>query len=123
MHALTVVVAQADCIVAEHLAANLHAHFKNVVIARDTEEIRTHIQHDLADIVVVDLDLTEPRELQSLIREFQHMGFVCTHRAPDEEMWKQCLDFGAIDCCACDDLNSIVRAARRYSQSMAVSAA
>ena len=123
MHPLTVVVAQADCIVAEHLAANLHSHFKNVVVARDLDEIRHHIQRDIADVVIIDLDLTETAELRSIIEEFRNVGIVCTHRAPDNEMWRRCLEIGALDCCFCGDVDGIVRAARRHPRAMGCAAA
>jgi DNA-binding NtrC family response regulator len=123
MHSLTVIVAQSDCIVAEHLAANLHAHFKNIVVARDVEEIRHHIQRELADIVIVDLDLAEMLELRNLVDEFKHVGVVCTHRIPDEEMWKRCMEIGALDCCSCCDIQGIVRAARRHPHEMSATAA
>lgn len=123
MHSLTVVVAQADCIVAEHLAANLHAHFKNVVVARNVEEIRHHIQRDLADVVIVDLDLAETLELRDLVQEFKNVGVVCTHRVPDEEMWKRCMEIGAIDCCSCCDVQGIVRAVRHHPHVMPARAA
>ncbi len=119
MQGFTVVVAQADCVVAEHLAANLHAHFKNVVIARDLEEICRHIQKDCADIVIIDLDLTELLEMRRLLEQFRSVGLVCTHRAPDEAMWKSCLEMGALDCCSCGDIQGILAAARRFNHAAA----
>lgn len=115
MHTLTVVVAQSDCIVAEHLAANLHAHFKNVVVARDVDEIRHHVQKDSADLVIMDLEMAELLELRGLMNEFRHISVVCTHHAPDEDMWKRCMEIGALDCCSCCDVQGIIRAARRHS--------
>ncbi len=123
MHSLTVVVAQADCVVAEHLASNLHAHFKNVVVARDLDEVRSHMARDPADIIVLDLDMAELADVRGLLNDFRNTGIVCTHRVPDEEMWKLCLDVGALDCCSCTDLQGIVRAARHHSQTMTVTAA
>ena len=123
MHALTVIVAQSDCIIAEHLAAKLHTHFKNVVVARDVDEIRHHIERDFADLVVVDLDLAEMPELRGLVEQFKNVGIVCTHRVPDEDMWRRCLEIGALDCCACCDVDAIVRVARRHWNAMAASAA
>ncbi len=123
MHAITVVVAQSDCIIAEHLAANLHAHFKNVAVARDVDEIRHHVQKDIADVVIVDLDMAESSELKQLVNEFHHVGVICTHRSPDEDMWKRCMEIGALDCCSCCDVQGIVRAARRHNQAHSATAA
>jgi len=123
MHGPTVVVAQSDCIVAEHLAASLHTYFKNVVVARDVEEIRHRIQQESADIVVVDLDLAEMFQVRGLAEEFTKVGIICTHRVPDEPMWRLCLEAGALDCCSCNDVQSIVRAARRHPHTSKATAA
>lgn len=117
MHSSTAVVAQSNCIVAEHLAASLHTHFRNIVVARDVEEIRHHIQRYMADIVIVDLDLAELFQVRCLMSEFKNIGVICTHRVPDEEMWRECLEIGALDCCTSMDVQSIVRAARRHPMS------
>lgn len=123
MHGSTVVVAQSDCVVAEHMAASLHTYFKNVVVARDVEEIRHHIQQELADIVVVDLDMAELFQVRGLVGEFKNVGVICTHRIPDEDMWRLCLEAGALDCCCCGDVQSIIRAARRHSHASRATAA
>ncbi len=117
-----VIVAQSDCIVAEHLAAQLHAYFRNVSVARDLDEIRHIIYRHGADVVVLDLELAELAELRGLTHEFNRIGFVCTHRVPDEEMWKDTLEAGALDCCACDDVHEIIRAARHLGLSHATAA-
>jgi DNA-binding NarL/FixJ family response regulator len=98
--------------VAEHLAAKLHTYFKNVSVARDLEEIKHHIRRHGADVVVLDLCLADLREVRRLTREFRGISFVCTHRVPDEEMWRDTLEAGAVDCCASDDVHEIVRATR-----------
>ncbi len=123
MHSTTVIVAQADCIAAEHLAANLHTHFREIVVARDMEELRHLIQYHRADFVVLDLELAEFSEIAKLAREFHDLGIVCTHRVPDEEMWRACLNVGALDCCCLDDVYGIVRAARSAPRVMTAHAA
>lgn len=122
MHSLTVVVAQSDCIVAEHMAATLHAHFHNVVVARDLDEVRHSILKNRADVVIFDLDLAGLAEVQTLLNDFR-VRVVCTHRIPDDEMWRECLDVGAVDCCPCDDIPAIICAARRCQRSFAAHAA
>ncbi len=107
-----VIVAQSDCVVAEHLAAQLHTYFRNVSIARDLDEIRHIIHRHGADAVILDLDLVDMHDVRQLTREFHRIGFVCTHRVPDEEMWRETLQAGAVDCCANDDVHEIVRATR-----------
>jgi hypothetical protein len=112
------IVAQSDCLVAEHLAAQLHNYFRNISVARDLDEIRHIIYRHGAEVVVLDLDLVDYSDLHALTREFNTVGFVCTHRIPDEEMWKQTLDAGAIDCCSNDDIHQIVRASRRVGHTL-----
>jgi DNA-binding NarL/FixJ family response regulator len=107
-----VIVAQSDCVVAEHLAAKLHTYFKNVSVARDLDEIRKLIRRHGAEVVVLDLDLADMQDVRKLTREFHGIGFVCTHRVPDEEMWRETLQAGADDCCASNDVHEIVRATR-----------
>jgi DNA-binding NtrC family response regulator len=107
-----VIVAQSDCVVAEHLAANLHPYFKSVSVARDVDEIRHIIHRQGADVVVLDLCLADIRDVRQLTLEFHGIGFICTHRVPDEEMWRDTLEAGAVDCCANDDVQEIVRATR-----------
>jgi DNA-binding NarL/FixJ family response regulator len=113
-----VIVAQSDCVVAEHLAAQLHSYFRNISVARDLDEIRHIIYRHGAEVVVLDLDLAGYRDLRALTREFPSVGFVCTHRVPDEEMWQETLSAGAIDCCANDDVHEIVRASRRVGHTL-----
>jgi len=117
-----VIVAQSDCVVAEHLAAQLHTYFRNVSVARDIDEIRHIIYRHGANVVVLDLDLAGMDEVRGLTREFHSVGFICTHRIPDEEMWNETLQAGAVDCCANDDVNTIVRATRRAEKAQRIAA-
>ena len=117
-----VIVAQSDCVVAEHLAAQLHTYFRNVSVARDLDEIRHIIYRHGANVVVVDLDLAGLTDIRSLTNEFHSVAFICTHRVPDEELWNDTLQAGAIDCCANDDVSSIVRATRRAEKVMHIAA-
>jgi response regulator of citrate/malate metabolism len=117
-----VIVAQSDCVVAEHLAAKLHSYFRNICVARNLDEIRNIIYRHGAEVVILDLDLADYRELRALAREFHAVGFVCTHRVPDEEMWRETLLAGAVDCCARDDIHQIVRASRRVGNTLRAAA-
>jgi response regulator of citrate/malate metabolism len=117
-----VIVAQSDCVVAEHLAAQLHSYFRNISVARDIDEVRHIIQRHGAHVVILDLDLADYGELRALTSEFHSVGFVCTHRVPDEEMWRETLLAGGIDCCANDDIHEIVRASRHVALAMRAAA-
>jgi DNA-binding NtrC family response regulator len=117
-----VIVAQSDCVVAEHLAAMLHTYFQNVSVARDVNEIKHMIHRHGADVVVLDLDMADIQEVGKLTHEFRGIRFVCTHRAPDEEMWRDSLQAGAADCCATSDVHEIIRATRAAQKSVAAAA-
>ena len=117
-----VIVAQSDCVVAEHLAATLHTYFQNVSVARDVNEVKHMIHRHGADVVVLDLDMADIHEMSELAHEFHGIEFVCTHRAPDDEMWKESLQAGAADCCAISDVQEIVRATRAAQKSAAAAA-
>jgi DNA-binding NarL/FixJ family response regulator len=112
MQPLNVVIAQEDCVRAEHLAIALHPHFRNVSIARDLEELRRNTARNRAALAVVDLELISMDELATFCKEFPGVAVVCTHRVPDESMWMQILAVGAIDCCHTLDVRVIVEAAR-----------
>jgi len=64
---------------------------------------------------VLDLVLVTLQEIAELRRQFG-IEIVCTHHAPEEEMWTAALGAGALDCCFVDDAAGICRAIR---QSMA----
>jgi response regulator of citrate/malate metabolism len=117
-----VIVAQSDCVVAEHLAAKLHPYFKSVSVARNVDEIKHIIHRQGADVVVIDLCLAGIRDVRHLTEEFHGIGFICTHRVPDEEMWRETLEAGAVDCCANDDVLEIVRATRTAGRTHAAAA-
>lgn len=111
MKPLTVVVAQQDAKCAETLAASLNPHFRAVSVARSVDELRTAIPKHRADLAVVDLELASLPDIAELHREFPQTVVVCTHRAPDEEMWPSVIEAGASDFCQSSDVRSIVLAA------------
>ncbi len=122
MNQQDVIVAQSDCAIAEHLAATLHTYFRNVKVARDLDELKHIIIRHGADVAVLDLDLADVRDIRQLTHEFPGVGFVCTHRVPDEEMWRDTLQAGAVDCCASNDVHEIVRATRAARRAMSAAA-
>ena len=59
--------------------------------------------------------LTE--EGQEIVRLRHQLGMevVCTHHTPDDVMWTDALDAGALDCCFDDDGPAICRAIQQTS--------
>ena len=113
MQPLNVVVATTDTRVASQLADSLNGHFRTVSVARSLEEVRHAIPKHRAQFAIVDLELASMPEVRDLCTEFAQTQVVCTHRVPDEEMWANALNAGAIDCCHNGDINGIVDAVRR----------
>ncbi|HWR37113.1 MAG TPA: hypothetical protein VN622_14715 [Clostridia bacterium] len=113
MQPFSIVVAQSDCVAAEHLAATLHRYFRLVAVARDIDEMRRSILHHRAHVAIIDLELVDFPELREICHEFDQVAVVCTHRVPDEQMWTESLASGAADCCEINDVKGIVTAASR----------
>ena len=113
MQPLRVVIAQADCIVAEALASSLHSFFSAVIVARTPEELRKLILKERADAAVVDLEMMELPQVADLCHEFASMAVITTHRIPDEKMWTAALNAGACDCCDFHDVRNIIGAIAR----------
>src|SRR4051812_48507773 len=110
MQPLKVVIAQADCIVAEALASSLHSFFHAVLVARTPEELRRIIAKERTDVAIVDLEMLEIPQLADLCHEFASVAVVTTHRVPDEKMWTAALSAGACDCCDFHDVRNIIGA-------------
>jgi len=114
MRPINVVLAHHDAVSAERLAASLGKEFRNLVIAKSTEEARSAVARFRAPFAVVDLELIGLAELKELCHDFPSTAFVCIHRLADDRMWTQALATGAVDCCHCNDLHGILMASERY---------
>jgi len=114
MRPINVVLAHHDPVSAERLAASLGKEFRNLVVAKSTEEARSAVARFRAPFAVVDLELIGLAELRELCQNFPSTAFVCIHRLADDRMWAQALSNGAVDCCHCNDLRGILMASERY---------
>jgi DNA-binding NarL/FixJ family response regulator len=111
MQSITVVVSQADQTTAQRLADRLRAHFHRVVLS-GAEELSTTLKHSRASLAIVDLNAVPLDVVKELTQKFDDVAFVCTHHAPDAEVYLACVQAGAADCCHASDVPSIVRAYR-----------
>ena len=111
MQSLTVLVSQADQSTAQRLADRLRAHFHRVVLS-GSEELATTLKNSRASLAILDLNVVSLDSIQELSQKFQDVAFVCTHHAPDAEVYLACVQAGAADCCHASDIPSIVRAYR-----------
>lgn len=112
MTASAVVILQNDPDVARGLTNDLHAHFGRVAVAEDAVELRTLLLRHAARVAVLDLEVLNLEDVRQLARNFCNLTIVCTHRSPDERMWMEALNAGAVEFCHPKDIHSIMRASR-----------
>jgi len=112
MEALKVVVYHNDPRTAQALAVSLSQHFRCVQPARTYETIRDAVEHDQADVLVLDLETSRSDEIGRLHREFPSLCIVGTHRLADETIWTEALTQGAADVCEPRDVD-VVRSVMR----------
>lgn len=114
MRPINAVLAYLDPGSAQYLASSLTKEFRNLLLAKSAQELRSSIARYRAPFAVVDLELVSLAELKELCREFSSTAFVCIHRLADDKMWAEALAMGAVDCCHSQDLRGILLAAERY---------
>jgi AmiR/NasT family two-component response regulator len=108
-----VVIALSDPIQAEHVASELHAHFRSVAVALDCDQLRRLLRKQRADLIVLDLELASLHELRMLCVDFPSSSVICTHRLADEFLWTSVLNAGAADFCESVSVKSILQSAER----------
>ncbi len=111
MHS-AIVILQSDPSRAENLVSEVRPVSEAVFIVQSLPELQTLASQFQIRFAILDLDLVSIREI---VRLRQQLGIeiVCTHHTPDEGMWTQALDAGALDCCFDDDGPAICRAIRQ----------
>ncbi len=107
-----VVILQDDPARAQNLASQIRSISDVVLIAQSLAELQTIASQFPIPIGVLDLGLVT---LQEIVYLRLHLGMqiVCTHRTPDEVMWTEAMDAGALDCCFNDDGQGICHAIHR----------
>lgn len=108
-----VVIALSDPVQAEHIASELHAHFRSVSVALDCDQLRRVMRHEHADLIVLDLEMATLHDLRMLCLDYPYSNFLCTHRVPDDVLWTSALNAGATDFCDPLTVKGIVLAAER----------
>ena len=98
MEPLNVVLYQDDAETAERLTASLSRYFPSIYRTRSREEIRPAIARSRAEVLVLDVEKSDGRELKRLHQEFPGLYIVCTHRLADDELWLRRSE-GADDLC------------------------
>ena len=95
------------------LASMLGQQFSTVLSAASLDQANVVIHQQRPDFVVADLETLGTREISSLTRQL-NLPVICTHRVPDEEMWMEAPQAGALDVCCDSDPASILLAVRRH---------
>jgi DNA-binding NtrC family response regulator len=113
-----VVVLEKDPEVGRYLAAGLRNRF-SVHVIQSHEELREKLAKKHGpEAVVLDIEHWQLTDVENLHRDFPALPIVCTHRIPDEEMWRAALEAGASDVCPTDDVDTVLTSVLR---SMALS--
>jgi hypothetical protein len=103
-----IVVLQPDAAHAENLGSSFKSVSEAVFVVQSLLELQALVAQFPISIGVVDLGLVTVQEVVGLRNH--GMQIVCTHRTPDDVMWTEAMDAGALDCCFDDDVPAICRA-------------
>ena len=109
-----IVILQNDPVRAENLLSEVRSVSDAVFIVQSLPELQTLVAQFPIHIGVLDLGLISCGEIGRLRRQLG-MQIVCTHHTPDDVMWAEALDAGALDCCFDDDGAAICRAIQQTS--------
>src|SRR5271170_2300759 len=104
-----IVILQNDPARAENLVSKVRSVSEAVFIARSLPELQRLASQFPIQVAVLDLSLVTFREI-ILLRHQLGIEIICTHHTPDELMWTEAMDAGALDCCFDDDGPAICRA-------------
>jgi hypothetical protein len=107
-----VVILQDNPARAEDLVSQIKSVSDAVFIVQSLPELQVLALQFSIQIGVLDLGLVSFEEIAGLRRQLG-MEIVCTHHTPDDAMWTEALDAGALDCCFDDDGPAICRAIRQ----------
>ena len=98
---------------AQSLAGGLRIHFRSVHLTHSRDEFREKVANSRPEAVVLDIEHSRLSDVESLHHDFPEIPIVCTHRIPDEEMWRAALEVGASDVCAADDVANVLTSVLR----------
>jgi len=113
MEPMNVVLYQNDAETAERLATSLARYFPSIHLTRKREEVRPAITRFGAEVLVLDLETSDDRDLERLHKEFPGLYIVCTHRLANDQLWTEALSQGAHDMCVPWNTEDVVRSVTR----------
>jgi hypothetical protein len=103
-----IVILQANSARAQNLASNSKSVSQAAFIVQSLPELQSLVSQFPISVGVLDLGLVPVHEVVRL--RSLGLEIVCTHHTPDDTMWTEALNAGAIDCCFDDDVPAICRA-------------
>jgi hypothetical protein len=109
-----IVILQNDPARAENLVSGFKSVSEAVFIVQSLPELQALASQFPIPVGVLDLELITFQEIIQLRRQLG-MEIICTHHTPDDVMWTEAMDAGAIDCCFDDDGPAICRAIHQTS--------
>jgi hypothetical protein len=109
-----VVILQNDPARARDLVSKVRPVSDAVFVVESLPELQTLVSQFPIQIGVLDLVMVTFQEIVWLRRQLG-IEIVCTHHTPDDAMWTEALEAGALDCCFDDDGPAICRAIRQTS--------
>jgi hypothetical protein len=109
-----IVILQKDPARVQNLVSKVRSVSEAVFIVQSLLELRRLLSQFPIQIGVLDLGLVTLQEIVDLRRH--GMEIVCTHHTPDDVMWTEALEVGALDCCFDDDGPAIGRAIQQTSR-------
>jgi len=112
MRFLDAIVAHREESSAQSLAKSLKEVFRSVRVVNSADQLRAAVAEKHTRLLITDLETVGLKKVEELRRDFG-VAIVCVHRVPDEAMWAEALNHGAIDCCHTSDIHGIVQAVLR----------
>jgi hypothetical protein len=110
-----IVVLQTDPARTENLVSWFKSVTEAVFIVQPLPGLQALASQFPIPIGVLDLKLVTYQEIAHVRHHQLGMEIVCTHHTPDDVMWTEAMDAGAIDCCFDDDGPAICRAIHQTS--------
>jgi len=111
-----IVILQSNPTRAQNLASNSKSVSQAAFIVHSLPELQTLVAQFPISVGVVDLGLIPVHEVVRL--RSLGLEIVCTHHTPDDTMWTEALNAGAIDCCFDDDVPAICRAIQQTASGL-----
>jgi hypothetical protein len=111
-----IVILQSNSTRAQNLASSSKSVSQAAFIVHSLPELQALVAQFPISVGVVDLGLIPVHEVVRL----RNLGLeiVCTHHTPDDTMWTEALNAGAIDCCFDDDVPAICRAIQQTASGL-----